>query len=114
MLLRYDSLRQKPRIFQKLTGLSLSKFEGLVEKLQLEMKLRFSHRGRRRKLTSSEDKLCLLLIYYRTYVSHEFLGYFVGLDNSNICRLFKRLEPLIARKISIKKDRTLTEDKVSE
>jgi hypothetical protein len=65
-------------------------------------------------VASTEAKFCLLLIYYRTYVSHEFLGYFVGLDNSNVCRLFKRLEPLVARKISIKKARTRTEDTVSE
>ena len=98
MLFSYSTLRQKPRIFQKLTGLKLSEFEGLIEKLQPEIKKRFTHRGRRRRLASTEDKLCLLLVYYRTYVSHEFLGYFVGLHESNICRLFQRLAHLCPKK----------------
>ena len=54
----------------------------------------------------------LLFMYYRSYATHEFLGYFVGLDNSNVCRLFRVLEPLVASKIHIEKDRTLTEDKI--
>ncbi len=41
------------------------------------------------------------------------MGYFVGLDDSNVCRLFQRLEPLIAKHVHIKKDRTLTEEVVN-
>jgi hypothetical protein len=39
-----------------------------------------------------------------------FLGYLFNLDASNVCRLFKALEPLVARNISIKKDRSLSQD----
>lgn len=53
-----------------------------------------------------------LLLYYRTYITHEFIGFLVGLDNSNVCRLFKKLEPILARKITITKDRTLTQEEV--
>ena len=52
------------------------------------------------------------MLYYRTYITHEFIGYLVGLHNANICRLFKKLEPLIARKITIKKDRSLTQEEI--
>ena len=62
---------------------------------------------------SLEDRIILILIYYRCYVTHEFIGYFVGLDETNICRLFARIEPLIAQKVHIKKDRSLTEEVVS-
>jgi len=51
-------------------------------------------------------------MYYRTYISHVFLGYLFNLHNSNICRLLRKMEPLLAKKISIKKDRNLTAEKV--
>jgi hypothetical protein len=114
MPLRYESLSRKPRIFRKLTGMSLGEFEILMDSVRENLKKTFTHMGRPRRLASSEDKVLLLLIYYRSYATHEFLGYFVGLNDSNVCRLFKRLEPLMAKKIHITKDRTLTEDKIAE
>jgi hypothetical protein len=47
-------------------------------------------------------------------MTHEFVGYLAGLHNTNICRLFKILEPVVARKITIKKDRSLTAEKILE
>jgi hypothetical protein len=40
---------------------------------------------------------------------HAFIGYLFGLHNSNVYRLFKLLEPLMEKKITIKKDRTQIE-----
>ena len=114
MLLKYKTLSKKPRIFRKLTGMTLFAFKHLCGQLSKSAKKIFNHLGRPSVLSSLEDKLTALLIYYRCYVTHEFIGYFVGLDDSNISRLFSRLEPLVARKIHIKKDRTLTENKVKE
>jgi hypothetical protein len=68
--------------------------------------------GRTSQLKTFEDKLLALCIYYRTYIAHEFIGYLFGLHNTNICRLFKKLEPLVAKKFTIKKDRTLTQEEV--
>ena len=48
------------------------------------------------------------------YVTHNFLGYLFNLHNSNICRMLKILEPMLAKVIHIKKDRTLTENQVME
>lgn len=114
MLLKYEVLSKKIRIFRKLTGMHLSEFSQFCHQIRERTKKLFNHLGRPAVLSTLEDKLTVLLIYYRTYVTHEFIGYFVGLDDSNISRLFSRLEPLVARKIHIKKDRTLTEDKVRE
>jgi hypothetical protein len=38
----------------------------------------------------------MLLVYYRTYVPHAFLGFLFGLDDSNVSRSNRRLEPLLA------------------
>jgi len=38
----------------------------------------------------------MLLIYYRTYVPHTFLAFLFGLDESNVSRSNRQLEPLLA------------------
>ena len=110
MLLKYSSLSMKPRIFRKLTGVSLNEFNLLCEKIRPEAKSLFKTTGRPPVLATLEDKLTLLFVYYRTYATHEFLGYFVGLDNSNVCRLFRKLEPIVARIIHIKNGPTCRPD----
>ena len=52
-------------------------------------------------------------MYYRTYITHTFFGYLFDLHNANVCRMFKILEPMVAKTIHIKKDRTLRQVKVS-
>ena len=115
MHLTYTRISKYPYNFRRITGLRLETFDKLVQKVRPlfekleESKLRH---GRRSHLPTLEDKLLCVLVYYRTYISHVFLGYLFNLHNSNICRLLRKMEPLLAKKISIKKDRTLTPEKV--
>ena len=74
----------------------------------------FSNIGRKPKINNHEDRVLLVLVYYRTYMTQEFLGYLIGMDESNVCRLLKRVELLLVKKIHIKKDRTLTGEKVEQ
>lgn len=116
MSLKYRTISKKPQIFLRLTGVTVEEFLKVLENVlplwnQTVEKKKKRH-GRTGNLKTFEDKLLALLIYYRTYVTHEFIGYLVNLDNSNICRLFKRLEPLVAKKITIKKDRSLTQEEI--
>ncbi len=78
MLLSYQQLSNRPRIFKKLTGLTLDDFETIHQQVKSSLDDEFSKLGRRPKLTTHHDRLLLLMMYYRTYVTHEFLGYFVG------------------------------------
>ena len=39
-------------------------------------------------------------------------SYLFNLHNSNICRILKKIEPILARRITIKKDRNLTPERV--
>lgn len=117
MTLNYQKLSRKPRIFLSLTGNKVSDFNKIVNMIRLECEQKFlfnKSTGRKSKLRTLEDKVLELLIYYRTYITHEFIGYLFNLHNSNICRLFKKLEPMLARKITIKKDRSLTKEKILE
>ncbi|NIS10189.1 MAG: transposase [Candidatus Dadabacteria bacterium] len=118
MTLSYRILAKKPFIFSRLTGVTHNEFNSIVQQVSplweeaVESKKQCT--GRRSPLATLEDKLVVLLMYYRTYMTHEFLGYLFNLHNSNISRLFKRLEPLVARRISIKKDRSLTQEAVTK
>ncbi len=114
MSLSYKKIRRKPIIFLRLTGVKLSEFVEICERIrplwQEKVENKKQRMGRNRCLKTLEDKI--LALYYRTYITHEFIGYLFGLHNSNICRLFKLLEPLMAKKITIKKDRSLTQEEV--
>ena len=114
MGLRYEKLCSRPTVFRRLTGVSLEEFHEIVRRVfplwdhTIEAKKKIE--GRWSNLRRFEDKLMALLVYYRTYITHEFVGHLFGLHNSNICRLFKKLEPLMGKGLAIKKDRTLTPD----
>ena len=59
---------------------------------------------------SLEEQLIDLLIYYRFYTTHLFIGSLFGVDDSTICRRFAVLEPLVVGAVAIKKDRTRRQD----
>lgn len=117
MQLTYQRLRKHPYTFKRITGVSPQEFEAIVEQVrpsfeQMEAK-KLGH-GRNSHLPTLEDKLVCLFIYYRSYITHIFLGYLFNLHKTNICRAIRKMEPLLAKKITITKDRSLTPDKVVE
>jgi len=115
MHLTYTRISKYPYNFRRITGLRLEVFDQLVLQVRPvfeELESSKLRHGRMSHLPTLEDKLLCVLMYYRTYISHVFLGYLFNLHNSNICRLLRKMEPLLAKKISIKKDRSLTSDKV--
>ncbi len=110
----YKEIVKRPHTLRQLTGMSAEEFQEVVEKIRpgwekLEKKKCY---GRKSHIESLEDKVLCLLIYYRTYITHQFLGYLFNLHNSNICRLLKKMEPLLAKSINITKDRTMTQEKI--
>ena len=113
MSLSYKKLSKSSNDFRRFTGVTLPIFKGIVEKIRpdwAKFELKKKCHGRRSHLPILEDKILCLLIYYRFYISHMFLGYLFNLDASDICRLFSVLEPIVASNISIKKDRSLSQD----
>ena len=116
MALTYKTLSKKPLIFLRLLGINVEVFREISTEVERgwkkEIEAKKKRHGRTGNLKTFDDKLLALFLYYRTYITHEFIGYLLGLDNSNICRLFKKLEPLVARKISIKRDSSLSHDEV--
>lgn len=116
MALTYKAVAKKPVIFLRLTGVTVDQFQKIAREVEPEwdknIEAKKKRHGRTGNLKTFADKLLALMLYYRTYITHEFIGYLMGLDDSNICRLFKRLEPFLARRITITKDRTLTQEEI--
>lgn len=115
MSLNYHNLKEHPRNFRDVTGLKIEEFEKVVEKVRPEWEKVQEQKkchGRTSRLPVLEDKILCIILYYRTYITHRFLSYLFNLHNSNICRLLKKMEPLLAKKISIKKDITMTPERI--
>lgn len=115
MHLTYERLKAHPLTFLRLTGLHVKEFDKVITKILpdfIQMQSKKLCPGRTSHLTTLEDKVLCVLIYYRTYITHVFLGYLFNLHNANICRVIKKMEPLLADKVTITKDRSLTSQEV--
>jgi hypothetical protein len=125
-MIHTDRLRRAPKAFRRLTGITPTAFDRLLAQLmpryeQAEAR-RKNRSGRRRKPGGGRkhalelaDRLLMLLIYYRTYVTHAFLGFLFGLDDSAVGRNINPLQPLLAGIFRIPERRVdLTEDEIRE
>lgn len=91
-MLTYESLHNKPRIFQSLTGMTPSEFEQLLpaferawqvyvetHHIQGRARQRRYGGGRRGQLKATCDKLLFILVYFRLYPTQEVQGYLFGM-----------------------------------
>jgi hypothetical protein len=121
-----DRLLRCPEAFRRLTGLTPTTFRTLLPQVAAawnEAQRRRHQRpdrqrqpGAGRKFALSvADQLLVLLIYYRTYVSHAFLAFLFAVDDATICRTIRRIEPLLAGLFRIPERRVeLREDEIRE
>lgn len=102
----YRKLVRKPSIFRSFTGLEISEFDSLYEKVETKHdeyeRKRLSLRKRKRELGAGrpfklnlKDRLLMLLVYYRLYVTFTLEGFLFDLDQSSIYRDVRILEPLV-------------------
>ena len=106
----------RPKIFHTLTGLSPCQFITLLAELRphweaAELKRKSSKKrqraigaGPKPKLDLAGD-LFMLLLFYRTYAGQVFIGTVVGLDDSNVSRRIRGLEPILQRVFRIPEKR---------
>jgi len=117
MALKYKKLLRYPRSIRRLLGIEINQLESIVKQLTpvWEKHLRSSYlRFGRPYKHELGSMVILLLIYYRSYITQEFLGYLFDLDNSNVCRIIRKLEPLLARLLAIPKRRVLSKESVEQ
>jgi hypothetical protein len=121
-----DRLRQAPKAFRRLTGITPAAFDDLLNQLTPRYEQADARRkdrpGRKRKpgggrkhALALADRLLMLLIYYRTYVTHAFLGFLFSIDDSAVGRNINPLGPLLAGIFRIPERRVeLTEEEIRE
>lgn len=111
-MLSFERVCNQKKNFSRLTGVKLSEFCEILRKVspkwdEVQQKKKIA--GRTSKLKTLEDEVLLVLIYYRFYVSFQFLEMLFDLDESNICRHIQKIEPILASVIKINKNRELTQ-----
>ena len=99
---------KKPRTFKRIVGLTPSEFQQVVKKVKPSFRSKYVKlkkvKGSPNKIKGLENQLLCFLIYYRTYTTQFFMGLVFQVDAATVCRTIKRLEPLLAAKMKIKKN----------
>ena len=92
--------------FVRLTGVSVATFDGMLKQLAgpwEKAQRRKAKSGRPWDIGGLEDHLLIMLIYYRCYITQEFLGFFYNVNKSAICRAIQRTEKLARPVIGVER-----------
>ena len=94
-------------VYSIFTGLSVKQFDDIYKVIEskyekYEIKRLSSKRnkerdiggGRRFKLVV-KDRVIMVLVYYRLYITYTLMEFLFGLDQSNVCRDIEKIESLI-------------------
>lgn len=115
MSLTYNKIKNSPKNFQQLFGLTPEQFNEISSKAKKVFEkiiiAKYKRQGRFHKL-SFEDMLLLLLLYYRTYMTQRFVAILFNIDVSRVCRIIKMLEPILLSVVKIKKTKHLSKEEV--
>jgi hypothetical protein len=115
MNLRYTKIRKSAKTFHRLFGVTPQEFEIIVKKVEPKWHESvisgYKRPGRDYKLDLS-DMVLMLLLYYRSYVTQIFVGYMFGIDDSRVCRIIRRLEPILASVMAIQTCKQLSKEEV--
>jgi hypothetical protein len=113
-LLSYNRLSKKPLLFKSFTGLTAQEFDNIChkelakryEKYEIQrlskrkIRKRSKGAGRQFKLDLI-DRILMLLVYYRLYITYTLAGFLFDLDQSTICRNIQKIEKLIRKCIPL-------------
>ena len=116
-MVRYNKLRKRPRTFLRLFGVRAEEIDFILSRvypLWEERVLRSYKRPGRTFKLELEEMILMVLLYYRSYTTQLFVGVLFGLDESRVCRLIQRLEPLIEEVFRIPKTRTLKQEDIEQ
>jgi hypothetical protein len=107
-MLNYGVLSKNPAHFRNFSGLTVPEFNALNQQIKenypsFEQK-RLNRLNRKRAIGAGHpynlnltDRLLMLLIYYHLYLSSNLMAYLFNLNQSNILKDIKKLEPLVSQ-----------------
>ena len=110
----YRRLCKKPLLFRSLTGLTVPEFDQISTEMDSKYeeyeRRRLSKRKRKRDVGAgrpfklkSRERLLMLLVYYRLYITYALSGFLFDLDQSNVFRDLTILESLLKECIPLPK-----------
>lgn len=113
-MLNYKWLSNKPSLFRSLTGLEVTEFDAFYAQMASKYKeyeaKRLAREDRKRKAgagypfkLSLQDRLLMLLIYYRLYITSTLTEVLFGLNQSNVLKDIHKIEPLAKEVLPIPK-----------
>ena len=106
-MLSYSRLAKSPSLFRTFTGIEVSEFDSLQKKVESRYgeseEQRLSRPDRKKKVGEGgrhfklelQDRLLMLLVYYRLYVTLAMVQFLFDLDLSNVWRDIRYLEPVV-------------------
>jgi len=105
-MLNYQSLKQNPQAFKKLTSITPTEFDHLFEKVSLSWMesecQRLDRPDRQRARGGGSDyklplreRLLMTLMWLRLYLTTEALGILFGVNKSTVSRNTRRLLPVL-------------------
>lgn len=111
-----SKLKQTPKTFSRIFGITPDKFDQLVYQIgpiwQKAETKRLKHprkikkgSGRPYALTL-EESVAMLLLYTRSYTTHIFLSALFDIHESRVCRYFARLRPVVESVFDIPTEKT--------
>lgn len=115
--LRYELLINKSSYLKRLTGLDAKDFKQLVSMARPEWRrqvvLPKKLSGRTYELENMENHILLMLIYYKFYITYDFLGFIFNIDASTANRAVRRIEPILSKISHFEKKRSSNKDDLS-
>lgn len=112
-MLTVEKLSHRPETFRRLTGTDISLFNEISEMIRPlweERRDNFEAGGREHNLRGHENHLLAMLLYYRCYVTYEFLSFFFDSDETTVMRSVKRIEKIAVQVVCIGKKREITRE----
>ena len=105
-MLNYNALSIKPLNFKSFTGLEVPEFDAVYTKIQESYtayeEKRLHREDRKRRIGAGHpfklplrERLVMLLMYHRLYVTSTLLGFLLHLGQTNLLKNIRMLEPLV-------------------
>src|SRR5450759_4156804 len=93
----YERLSKRPAIFRSFTGLDVTEFDSVYDGVESRYhdfeRKRLSSRKRKNEVGGGrpfklelEDRLLMLLVYYRLYLTSTLVGFLFDIDHSTVLR----------------------------
>jgi len=122
-MLTYEKLSRKPGMFHTFTGLNTEEFDKIYKQLEQRYpwyeKKRLTQKKRKRAIGAGrpfklplKERMLMLLMYYRLYITYSLLEYVFDLNQSNVCRDIALVEPVLKTCIPIPEKMTKKTQKI--